>query len=131
MPLSTAEASLIGRATSIVNSLPPSDAHSIASAAIDSNDHVYTGANVHHFTGGPCAELVVLGSAAAAGASKLTHIVAIEKKLGRIPSPCGRCRQVLLDLYPQIKVIVAEDGGGPRAKSVDELLPHGYTYDQA
>jgi cytidine deaminase len=125
MPLSTAEADLIKRATSAVNSIPPSDFHSVASAAIDSNDQVFTGVNVHHFTGGPCAELVVLGMAAAAGASRLTHIVAIANNQGGIPSPCGRCRQVLFD------VIVAEDGGGPRAMAITDLLPYTYTYKQA
>lgn len=131
MPLSTAEADLIKQATSVVNSIPPSDAHSIASAAIDSNDRVFTGVNVHHFTGGPCAELVVLGMAAAAGASQLTHIVAVTNRQGSIPNPCGRCRQVLFDLQPQIKVIVAEDGGGPRAMEIADLLPYTYTYEQA
>ncbi|CRG89120.1 Blasticidin-S deaminase [Talaromyces islandicus] len=124
MPLSITEADLIKRATSVVHSLSPSDAHSIANAAIDSNDQVFTGVNVHHFTGGPCAELVMLGMAAAAGASKLTYIVAIANRQGGIPSPCGRCRQVLLDLQPQIKVIVAEDGGGPRAMAITDLLPY-------
>ncbi|KAH8705988.1 putative cytidine deaminase [Talaromyces proteolyticus] len=132
MPLSTAEADLIKQAESIIDNIPVSDIHSVASAAISSDGKSFTGVNVYHFTGGPCAELVVLGIAAAAGVSKLTHIVAVANEKRGILSPCGRCRQVLYDLQPDIKVIVAEsDGGGPRAVPITDLLPYAYSNDEA
>lgn len=37
-------------------------------AALGLNGNIYTGVNNHHFNGGPCAELVVLGVAASAHA---------------------------------------------------------------
>ena len=80
--------------------------HTVAAAAMDTTGRIFTGVNVYHFTGGPCAELVVLGQAASEGAGPLTTIVAVgDGGRGVIP-PCGRCRQVLLDQHPDCFVIV-------------------------
>lgn len=102
-----------------------------------------------HFNGGPCAELVVLGTAAAGGCGTpgtLTHMVAVRNDGVTVLSPCGRCRQVLMDLHPDIRVIVdtktgkkgppgeaaAAEGGGSgglgslRVVNMDELLPFAY-----
>ena len=40
------------------------DNHTVAAAALDSAGPIHTGLNIHHLTGGPCAELVVIGQAA-------------------------------------------------------------------
>ncbi|GIK04310.1 hypothetical protein Aspvir_008389 [Aspergillus viridinutans] len=128
MPLSPEETSLVDAARSTINSIPISDTYSVASAARSTDGRIFTGVNVFHFTGGPCAELVVLGSAAAAGATRLTHIVAVGNENRGIISPCGRCRQTLIDLHPEVKVIVL-DQGEPRAVPVEELLPFAYLVD--
>ena len=80
--------------------------------------------DISHFTGGPCAELVALGTAAAAGAGNLTHIVAVASRGRGIISPCGRCRQILVDYYPEIKVVVA----GMRVIGIRDLMPHAYVW---
>lgn len=154
MPLSEAEQSLVKTATDLINSVPRTEYYSVASAALSSSGKIYTGVNVFHFTGGPCAELVVLGVAAAAGVvaragpaavtgpegegrETLTHIVAVgndeRERQNEILSPCGRCRQVLADLWPGIKVIVEDrrEKAEERLKVVDarELLPMIYTWE--
>ncbi|OQD86164.1 hypothetical protein PENANT_c008G07544 [Penicillium antarcticum] len=77
MDLTQKECALIELARNTINSIPKSDNHSVASAGLSENGQIFTGVNVFHFTGGPCAELVVLGVAAGSGAQKLTHIVAV------------------------------------------------------
>lgn len=154
MVLSEAERSLVKTATDLINSIPRTEYYSVSSAALSSSGKVYTGVNVFHFTGGPCAELVVLGAAAAAGAvaragpaavtgpegegrETLTHIVAVanddRERPNGILSPCGRCRQVLADLWPGIKAIVEDRSveGEERFKAIDvrELLPFVYTWE--
>ncbi|KAL4935238.1 hypothetical protein BDV06DRAFT_217575 [Aspergillus oleicola] len=127
MSLTAEEVALVETATSTVNSIPFSEDHSVAGAAIALDGRVFTGMNVYHFTGGPCAELVVLGVAAAAGASQLTHIVAVGNNQRGILSPCGRCRQVLLDLQPGIRVIIGPSGiSRERSVGIAELLPNSY-----
>lgn len=127
MALTPQELNLIQVAKRTINSIPKSDTYSVASAALSTSGQIYTGINVFHFTGGPCAELVVLGVAAAAGLPRLSHIVAIgeDGEGGVIMSPCGRCRQVLRDLHPGIRAIVQQDGEA-RSVSIDELLPYAY-----
>lgn len=129
MPLSQEESTLIERATATINGIPISEDYSVASAALSSDGRIFTGVNVYHFTGGPCAELVVLGTAAAAAAGNLTCIVAIGNENRGILSPCGRCRQVLLDLHPGIKAIVKDGDGQPTAVGIRELLPSGYVWE--
>ena len=116
---------LIEAATNTINSIRFSENHSVATATISSDGRVFTGVNVYHFTGGPCAELVVLGVAAAAGIEQLTHIVTVGNKQRGILNPCGRCRQVLLDLHPDIKVIVTGPSG-LAVESIRDLLPYMY-----
>jgi cytidine deaminase len=78
--------------------------HTMGAAVRAADGRLFSAVNVYHFTGGPCAELVALGAARAAGARALTTIVAVGNH-GRGPvSPCGRDRQVLLDYHREIRV---------------------------
>ena len=58
--------------------------HSVASVTRSHSGKTFVGVNVCHFTGGSCAELVVLGAAAAAGvfAKELATIVAVARRPG-------------------------------------------------
>lgn len=124
MPLTSSETNLIDLATKAITQIPISEDYSVSSVALSEDGQIFTGINVYHFTGGPCAELVTLGVAALAGPPKLTHIVAVAND-SKILSPCGRCRQVLRDLHPGIRVIVPKKGD-IEAVGIDELLPYAY-----
>ncbi|MEV4437754.1 cytidine deaminase [Streptomyces sp. NPDC049577] len=120
---------LVGAATEVARTRARGDNHTMAAAARGRDGRIVTGMNAYHFTGGPCAELVVLGAAAAQGVDDLRTIVAVgDRERGVVP-PCGRCRQALLDYYPTIEVIVADgDGGELRAVPIAELLPVTYVW---
>ena len=119
---------LIEIATALVAARTDDANHTTAAAARTADGGVVTGMNVYHFTGGPCAELVVIGRAAAEGAGDLVEIVAVGDGDRGILSPCGRCRQVLSDYFPQLRVIVST-GGDTRSVPVGELLPWGNRWD--
>lgn len=96
--------------------------YTIGAAVRDHDGRTYTGIDLYHFTGGPCAELVALGTARAQGARHLTPIVAVGNH-GRGPvGPCGRDRQVLLDYYPGIRVILPTRYG-LRSVLIEDLVP--------
>ncbi|MFG3579823.1 cytidine deaminase family protein [Micromonospora chersina] len=118
---------LVQAATAVAKLRCRSENHTVAAAARTIDGRVFTGVNVYHFTGGPCAEVVAIGAAATQGAGELETIVAVgDRGRGVIP-PCGRCRQVLLDYFPSIRVIV----GPPdalRAVPVTDLLPETYVW---
>ena len=96
--------------------------HTMGAAVRAGDGRVFAGVNLYHFTGGPCAELVALGAARAGGARTITHIVAVGNH-GRGPvGPCGRDRQVLLDYYPGVRVILPTPVG-VRSVLIDDLVP--------
>ena len=104
--------------------------HTVGCAVLTQSGIVFTGVNIHHFTGGPCAESVAIGNAVQAGAKgeDFTHIVAVRNQRRGVLNPCGRCRQMLLDYYPHIKAIVVDKAAGDQLLAVDvkELLPYSY-----
>lgn len=117
-----ADRTLVERASELVAAHADGDRHTVAAAARDADGRIVTGLNVYHFTGGPCAELVLLGNAAAAGLGRLDTIVAVADCDRGILAPCGRCRQVLFDYQPRIRVIVSFEGR-LRVLPVEDLLP--------
>ena len=146
MPLTHVEESLVQAATAAIEAVPlgsairPNIEHTVAAAALCSDGRIFTGINLHHFTGGPCAEPVAFANAAAGGVASgsspgfgnpggggemLTHVVAVVNNGGGVISPCGRCRQQMMDYHPDIKVIV-KDGDNLRTVTVMELLPFAY-----
>ncbi|WBB69845.1 cytidine deaminase [Micromonospora sp. WMMD812] len=127
MTMRDTDRALVQAATAVAKLRCRSENHTVAAAARTADGRVFTGVNVYHFTGGPCAELVAIGAAATQGAGDLETIVAVgDQGRGVIP-PCGRCRQVLRDYFPSIRVIV-----GPmdamRVVAVGELLPETYVW---
>ncbi|MET8829852.1 cytidine deaminase [Streptomyces sp. NPDC004610] len=118
---------LIQAATQVARTRCQGEEHSMAAAARAHDGRIITAVNVYHFTGGPCAELVLIGAAAAEGADRLDTIVAVGDRGRGVVPPCGRCRQVLLDYFPTLKVIVG-DGDRVRAVPVAELLPESYVW---
>ncbi|WP_438297056.1 cytidine deaminase [Streptomyces sp. HUAS TT7] len=118
---------LIEAAARIARTRCRGDNHTMASAARARDGRIITGVNAYHFTGGPCAELVVVGTAAAQGAYELDTIVAVGDRDRGVVSPCGRCRQVLFDYFPGLKVIVGS-GDRLRTVSIADLLPETYVW---
>lgn len=93
--------------------------HTVASAVRCSDAQIVTGVNLFHFTGGPCAELVALANAS--GRIPAT-IVAVGDDDRGVIAPCGRCRQVMVDLFPDITVMLPDGVKMP----VGDLVPHPY-----
>lgn len=118
---------LIEAAAHVARTRCRGDNHTMAAAARARDGRIVTAVNAYHFTGGPCAELVVVGAAAAQGVYELATIVAVgDRERGVVP-PCGRCRQVLLDYFPGLRVIVGA-GDHVREVPVADLLPETYVW---
>ena len=119
------ELRVLDAATRQAQALTGDPNHTVAAAAMDTTGRIHTAVNNYHFTGGPCAELVVLGVAAAAGAGPLTTMVAVGDGGRGVLAPCGRCRQVLLDQHPGCRVIVPTPDA-PELVNARHLLPYAY-----
>ena len=125
------EKRVLDAALSQLEALTGDPNHTVAAAAMDTTGRIFTAVNDFHFTGGPCAELVVLGVVAAAGAGPLTTMVAVGDRGRGVIAPCGRCRQVLLDQQPGAYVIVPSASGEPVLVPVRRLLPYSYAFPDA
>ncbi|MFF9491761.1 cytidine/deoxycytidylate deaminase family protein [Streptomyces flaveolus] len=118
---------LIQAAADVARRRSHGDNHTMAAAARTRDGRIVTAMNAYHFTGGPCAELVVVGAAAAQGAYDLDTMVAVGDRDRGVVAPCGRCRQVLADYFPDLKVIVGRDAD-LRTVPVTDLLPETYVW---
>ncbi|MFC8517359.1 cytidine deaminase [Streptomyces sp. NPDC057257] len=118
---------LVEAAAEVARTRCRGDNHTMAAAARADDGRIITAVNAYHFTGGPCAEMVVIGAAAAQGAYRLDTIVAVGDRDRGVVPPCGRCRQVLLDYFPAIEVVVGQ-GDRVRAVPVAALLPESYVW---
>lgn len=102
--------------------------HTVAAGIKTKNGKVYMGLNVDHFSGFVCAETSVLATAMNSGESEFLEIVALRKETDGsigIANPCGKCRQILHDYTPGIKVAVA-DCNETVVYSIEELLPFSF-----
>ncbi len=131
-PLSEDERSLVELARDTIDRTtdagPGADGvHTMGAAVRAADGQTFTGVNLYHFTGGPCAELVALGAARAGGATELTHIVAVGNHERGVKSPCGRDLQVLADYYPNIRVVIPSAEGLISVLAI-ELLPFAFEH---
>ena len=109
---------------------PYSNFH-VGAAVLARDGRVFTGCNVENASYGlcNCAERTALFSAIAAGArpGDLTHIAVIAD-CPAPASPCGACRQVMVELGgPQLVVIRANLNGQIVQTTAGELLPDAFT----
>lgn len=80
-----------------------------------------------------CAEAVVLGMAVTQGVRNLETIVAVrhsspneKSRLVEVVSPCGFCRELLMEYADNIKVIIDRGDGMLVKCKISDLLPHKY-----
>ncbi|SDL98745.1 cytidine deaminase [Arthrobacter sp. ov407] len=130
MDLFESELRVIEAAEELAATLGADDNHTVAAAAMDTSGVIHRAVNVYHFTGGPCAEFVVMGVAATAGAGPLVTMAAAgDGGRGLIP-PCGRCRQAMLDLHPDVMVAVPGEWK-PQLRPIRKLLPDTFFHPEA
>lgn len=71
----------------------------VGAAALTDDGRIVTGVNVENASYGLtfCAEVSLVGGLVTAGGGTLVALVASDET-GRMLSPCGRCRQILLEM---------------------------------
>ncbi len=117
----------LARLTVDENTDGPDGVYTMGAAVRAADGRMFAGINLYHFTGGPCAELVALGRARAEGARELTTIVAVGNEGRGVRAPCGRDRQVFVDYYPTMRVILPT-GEGIGSVVATQLLPEAFPW---
>jgi len=98
--------------------------HTVAAAVRTSMGHIYTGINIDSGSHGPCAEPIAVGAALTHGEREIEAIVAVSRRGSSygVLSPCGTCRQLLIDYAPNATVIFRNSERDAKARARD-LLP--------
>jgi cytidine deaminase len=109
----------------------PYSGFKVGAAALARDGRVFAGCNVENASYGlcNCAERTALFAGVAAGCrpGDFTHIAVVADTPGPV-SPCGACRQVMLEMGgPMFIVLQANLRGNLAQSTVAELLPGGFT----
>lgn len=96
----------------------------VGAALLCANGRVFTGCNVENSSYGLtiCAERSAIAAAVAAGEQDY-RAIAVVTDSDAPASPCGACRQVLVEFSPDMTVILANIAGSRRTFTARELLP--------
>ncbi|MER7165071.1 cytidine deaminase [Micromonospora sp. NPDC000207] len=99
-----------------------SAAHTLATAARTADGRIVSGVNVVHPTGDTCAEVVTLGAAVTQNVGALETLVTVGDRGRQVVAPCDRCRRLLADRLPALRVIVGPVDA-PEVVAVTDLPP--------
>ncbi len=100
----------------------PYSGYKVGAALRGKSGRVYTGCNVENAAYGSsmCAERTAIFKAISEGEREFEAIAVVTENGG---SPCGACRQVMMEFAPGMTVIIADTQGQARVTTVRDLLP--------
>jgi cytidine deaminase len=98
----------------------------VGAALLAKSGRVYTGCNVENASYGLsiCAERTAVFKAVSEGERDFEALAVVTENG---VTPCGACRQVLMEFGEDIQVIVANGAGGYRVFGLQELLPEAFS----
>lgn len=124
------EKRLINKALSAMeNAYVPYSHFPVGACAVTADGEEITGCNIENASYGLtlCAERVTLFKAYSEGKKDIVAL-AVAAKVDEPVSPCGACRQVILELAPKATVYLTnKDGSKVKKMTPEELLPYGFT----
>ena len=103
----------------------PYSNYAVGAAVLTENGEIIPGCNVENasYGGTICAERVALTAAIAQGKRELRAIAVVTVDGG---SPCGLCRQVMIELGAEMDVYIADEAGNFRSTTARALLPDAF-----
>ncbi len=109
----------------------PYSHYAVGAAALSASGKIYTGCNIENASYGltVCAERTAVWSAVAAGERE---IVAVAVATPNGATPCGACRQVLVEFMPsgdaagRDTLVILATRQGNQVMRLSELLPHAF-----
>lgn len=107
----------------------PYSKFAVGAAIRTTSGRIFEGCNVENAAFGMamCAERVALYSAVAAGETAFSELALIADQLEPL-SPCGACRQVILEMAPKIVLVMANLAGEAKVIPMQDLLPLAFVF---
>lgn len=113
------------------NSYSPYSNYKVGSALLTKSGKVFLGTNVESCAYSPsnCSERSAFFSAISNGERDFEKIAIVGSSGDEYAYPCGICRQVMVELAPNIKIICAKSPDDYTIVTIKDLLPHPFTPD--
>lgn len=110
------------------NSYSPYSHYKVGAALLTKSGKVYLGTNVENCGYSPsnCAERSAIFSAISNGEREFEKLAVVGSS-DEIAYPCGICRQVIVELLPDAKLICAKDENVYDVLTIKDLLPYAFT----
>jgi len=99
----------------------------VGSAVMTDDGFIFTGCNVENISFGLsiCAERVAIFKAISAGYQKFKAIAIVGNTRGPC-TPCGACRQVMIEFSPEMDVIMTNLQNEIKIKKANKLVPNAF-----
>jgi len=99
----------------------------VGAAVLCADGKIFTGCNIENASFGlaVCAERVAIFKAISEGSTKF-EAIAVVGDTDKPCSPCGACRQVILEFGENNPLIMANLKGDVKIKKIKELLPEAF-----
>lgn len=104
----------------------PYSHYAVSAAVLTDSGKIFTGVNIENaaYPSGICAERVAIFKAVSEGERQFSALAVVTDNGG---SPCGACRQVMVEFNPGMTVLIANGAGELVLETtVDGLLPHAF-----
>lgn len=110
------------------HSYSPYSRFRVGAALLTSSGKVFTGCNIESssYSLTICAERTALFKAVSEGHTSFKAMAIATDEEG-FTSPCGACRQVIMDLAGNIDIILVHKSGKTQLLTMEELLPRAFT----
>ena len=131
MPLTKHDESLVQATTDLIKKKFIKNQHHVA-CILETEKGIYASLHLDTYGFDICAEPIAISNALADGAADFRTLVAVywngDKAIEPVVvSPCGDCRQTLLQYTPGIKVVLLDNSTNAlTAKYIEDLLPYAY-----
>ena len=104
----------------------PYSRYKVGAALLGKSGKVYLGCNVENasYSHTVCAERTAILKAVSEGEVEFEAIAVVTRNGG---SPCGACRQVMVEFAPELTIYIADENGEYRTTTMSELLPDSFT----
>jgi len=110
------------------NAYAPYSVYRVGAAILDEQGRIHVGVNVENISFGltVCAERNAVGAMAAAGGREIVAVAVATRDGG---TPCGACRQVLVEFAPNPARVLVIGKGEAQAweTTLADVLPSGFT----
>ncbi len=104
----------------------PYSRYKVGAALLGKSGKVYMGCNVENasYSHTVCAERTAILKAVSEGELEFEAIAVVTRNGG---SPCGACRQVMVEFAPELTIYIGDKNGEYRSTTMSELLPDSFT----